>query len=60
MGFFSFAFKTMWQPNGLSQSFEILHEQMVGYLLLGKSNLNFQKTRPDTRLPQLRAGGQGL
>ena len=31
MGFISFSFKIMWKPNGLSQSFEILHEQMVGY-----------------------------
>ena len=31
MGFMSILFKIMWKPNGLSQSFEILHEQMVGY-----------------------------
>ena len=42
MGFISFSFKIMWKPNGLSHSFEILLEQMVGYMLFGKSYLNFQ------------------
>ena len=43
MAFVSFSFRIICKPNGLSKSFEILQEQMVGYMLFGKSNLNFQK-----------------
>ena len=39
----TFSFKIMLKPNRLSQSYEILHEEKVGYVLLGKSNLNFQQ-----------------
>ena len=36
-------FKIMLKPNRLSQSYEIFHEEMIGHVLLGKFNLNFQK-----------------
>ena len=39
----TFSFKIMLKPKRLSQSFKILHREMVGHVLLGKSNLNFQK-----------------
>ena len=41
MGLTTFSLKFVWKPNCWSHYIEILHEQMVGYVLSDKTNLDF-------------------